>query len=141
MLGKAGLGLPTPVRAHRLNQYLEGYDGLLRDTLVKGFSSGFRIPSTKINDLDLGKIHNHPSALSHPRFVSDKLNREAAMGRIRGLFLSPTPPYVILSPLGVLPKKGDYMPVWRVQFGACQFGACQFDVTHFGAIPLWRVPL
>ena len=106
MLGKAGLGLPTPVRAHRLNQYLEGYDALLRDTLVKGFSSGFRIPSTKINDLDLGKIHNHPSALSHPRFVSDKLNCEAAMGRIRGPFLSPTPPNVILSPLGVVPKKG-----------------------------------
>ena len=106
MLGKAGLGLPTPVRAHRLKQYLEGYDGLLRDPLLKGFSSGFRIPSAKLNDLDFGKIHNHPSALSHPRFVSDKLNREAAMGRIRGPFLSPTPPNVILSPLGVVPKKG-----------------------------------
>ena len=37
--------------------------------------------------------------------------------------------------------KNDYVPVWRVQFGACQFDVTQFDVTHFGAIPLWRVPL
>ena len=68
MLGNVGLGLPTPVRAHRLKHYLEGYDGLLRDTLIKGFSSGVRIPSTKINDLDLGKIN-----ISSFRFVPSKI--------------------------------------------------------------------
>ena len=44
--GRAAAGLPSPVRVHRLNCYLCDYVAALRDSLVGGFTHGFRIPSS-----------------------------------------------------------------------------------------------
>ena len=35
----------TPVKHHKLNVYLDGYDHIKRKTLVDGFQYGFRINS------------------------------------------------------------------------------------------------
>ena len=48
---------------------------------------------------------NHLSALQHHDFVTSKLAQEVAVGRIAGPFHSPSPPGVVLSPLGVVNKK------------------------------------
>ena len=48
---------------------------------------------------------NHASAFDHSTFVTMKLSREIDMGRVAGPFDVHTPAEVILSPLGVVPKK------------------------------------
>ena len=102
--GRAASGLPSPVRAHRLNHYLSNYDAALRDSVVRGFTHGFRIPST-IHHPTAHTYDNHASAIEHSTFVTMKLSREIDMGRVAGPFDLLTPADVIISPLGVVPKK------------------------------------
>ena len=104
--------------AHRLSHYLLGYKKVLRDTLVKGFSEGFRIPSSVKNVLSTNNCYNHQSSTTHAVFVSSKLDRELAMGRLAGPFDVPTPINVIISPLGVVPKKtpGEYRLIHDLSF-------------------------
>ena len=106
---RGGPGLPSPVHAHRLSHFLKGFDNMLRDALVNGFTHGFRIPST-IHNSTAGTYRNHQSAITHPLFVNSKIDREIAMVRLAGPFAVPTPANVIVSPLGVVPKKvpGEY---------------------------------
>ena len=61
---------------------------------------------------------NHSSACVHSNFVNTKLNHELAMGRVAGPFDSPTPPDLIISPLGVVPKKtpGEYRLIHDLSF-------------------------
>ena len=93
-----GPGLPSPVHAHRLSHFLKGYDNMLRDALVNGFTHGFRIPST-IHNSTAGAYCNHRSAITHPLFVNSNIDREIAMSRLAGPFAVPTPANVIVSPL------------------------------------------
>ena len=113
--GRAAAGLPSPVRAHRY--YLCDYDAALRDSLVGGFTHGFRIPSS-IQHPTTHNYDNHASAFQHSNFVTTKLSREIGMGRVAGPFDVPTPADVILSPLGVVPKKtpGEYKLIHDLSF-------------------------
>ena len=111
--------LPTPVHAHRLHHFLSGYTPRLRDTLVQGFTFGFHIPSTKSIESDhFIYVNNHASSLANSAFTTVKLEHEVAMGRIEGPFLIPTPPNVVLSPLGVVPKKvpGEFRLIHDLSF-------------------------
>ena len=69
-----------------------------------GFTHGFRIPST-IQHHIAHTNSNHASAFDHSTFVTMKLSREINMGRVAGPFDVLTPADVVLSPLGVVPKK------------------------------------
>ena len=103
--GRAASGLPSPVRIHRLKHYLRNYDAALQDSVVVGgFTHGFRIPST-IQHPTAHTYDNHASAFDNSTFVIMKLSREINMGRVAGPFDVLTPADVILSPLGVVPKK------------------------------------
>ena len=51
------------------------------------------------------KEHNLPSALLHPDVVNDKLQAELQLGRIAGPFSEPPFPDLVISPIGVVPKK------------------------------------
>ena len=110
-------GLPTPVRVHRLKHYLSNYDTALRDSVVGGFTHGFRIPST-IQHPIAHTYSNHASAFDHSTFVTMKLSREINMGRVAGPFDVLTPADVILSPIGVVPKKkpGEFRLIHDLSF-------------------------
>ena len=91
----------------------------MRDALVDGFSNGFRIPSyINRSAVSTSGYANHSSACVHSNFVNTKLNHELALGRVAGPFASPTPPDLIISPLGVVPKKtpGEYRLIHDLSF-------------------------
>ena len=73
--------------------------------MIRGFSVGFRIPSTITCNTHVPGHVNHLSAIDHHHFVTTKLAQEVAAGRIAGPFTHPSPVGVVLSPLGVVPTK------------------------------------
>ena len=83
-----------------------------------GFTHGFRIPSSIQHPTTSYNYDNHASAFQHSNFVTTKLSREIGMGRVAGPFDVPTPADVILSPLGVVPKKtpGEYRLIHDLSF-------------------------
>jgi hypothetical protein len=98
--------LPSPVNVNRLRVFLSGYTNSPVD-LVSGFQHGFRIPSSIVANPDKGDYTNHSSALLNPVAVSIKLEKEIMLGRISGPY--PSPPFsdMIISPLGMVPKKNS----------------------------------
>ena len=110
--------LPTPVLPHQLATYLRGYARRERNHLIRGFSVGFRIPSTITCDTHVPGHVNHLSAIDHHHFVTTKFAQEVAAGRIAGPFTHPSPVGVVLSPLGVVPKKvsGQFRLIHDISF-------------------------
>ena len=94
------------VNARRLNSYLQGYDPLIREALTAGFTLGFRIPSTA-TAIPTSGYTNHKSALQNQAIVSSKLQKELSLGRIAGPFETPPINGLIISPLGLVPKKAE----------------------------------
>ena len=94
------------LQTNRLAAYLIGYDRQLSDTLITGFSIGFRIPSS-IENTFTSTYQNHKSALQNPLAVSQKIHKELKLGRIAGPFQSHPIPDLIISPLGLVPKKAS----------------------------------
>ncbi|XP_073428239.1 uncharacterized protein [Dendrobates tinctorius] len=85
-------------------QYLNEYTDkeavvLLRD----GFRDGFRILFVDV-EVKLS-TKNLKSAREFPEVVTEKLNKEVALGRMAGPFGSPPAVNLRVSPLGVVPKK------------------------------------
>ena len=101
--------------------------------LVQGFISGFRIKSTlhATNMMTRG-YGNHSSADVHSAFVSAKLDREIAIGRIAGPFPTPTPNDLVISPLGVVPKKvcGEYRLIHDLSFPKNNSVNSHIDKSH-----------
>ena len=58
-------------------------------------------------EIQPGKVKNHKSALQNPSIVETKLNKELMAGRIMGPFSSPPFNDLIISPLGLVPKKEE----------------------------------
>ena len=102
---------PTGVNAHRLRVFLKGYNRALIDKLYNGFTHGFLIPSSYANSTP-SSYTNHTSALIHAPAVVAKINKELLLGRIAGPFTSPPLPGLIISPLGLVPKKSS--TEWRL---------------------------
>lgn len=72
--------------------------------LLDGFSYGFKIPYTGSRTPRFS--NNHKSAKLRPDIVSQKLQKEVALGRVAGPFSSPPfDGHVIVSPIGLAPKK------------------------------------
>ena len=98
------LHLPTTVKVNQLAHFLEGYDSNLKNNLVQGFTSGFKINSS----LDKNVVNipkNHKSATGNLEVVTQKINKEIQKGMIKGPFKEPQFNNFICSPLGLVPRK------------------------------------
>ena len=107
---------PTPVKPHRLEPLLRGYDPAIATYLVNGFRFGFSI--RYFGDKVTCRSKNLKSAFENPREVTNKLNKEVLSGRIIGPF--DTPPFkdFRISPLGLVPKKvpGEFRLIHHLSF-------------------------
>ena len=106
--------LPTPVRQNKLAVYLKDYKD--KDSLIHGFKFGFPLPSSKTAETRVPI--NHPSVLTNPTIVDDKIRDELAAGRIAGPFSHPPLPGLVVSPLGLVPKKlpGDFRMIHDLSY-------------------------
>ena len=102
---KHSLPLPCPVSTEKLSKLLADYDVSKSQKLLKGFTEGFVIPSTIMEDpLKLNYV-NHRSANLNESIIQSKLNAELEKGRISGPYKKPPLENMIFSPLGLVPKK------------------------------------
>jgi len=69
---------PTPVKPHRLEPLLRGYDSAIATYLVNGFRFGFSI--RYFGDKFTCHSKNLKSAFENPQAVTDKLNKEVLSG-------------------------------------------------------------
>ena len=53
----------------------------------------------------MNKIYNLPSAYKHPEVVTQKLSQESRLGRIAGPYSTLPIPNLVVSPIGIVPKK------------------------------------
>ena len=93
---------PTPVKPHRLEPLLRGYDPVIATYRVNGFRFGFSI--RYFGDKVTCRSKNLKSAFENPREVNDKLNKEVLSGRIIGPFDTPLFENFRISPLGLVSK-------------------------------------
>lgn len=93
----------TPVKADRLEYFLQGYDMTLTHYLIDGFRFGFRV--NFVGERLAYESPNLKSALEQPEVVKAKLGKECDAGRIVGPFTTPPFPNLRTSPLGIVPKK------------------------------------
>ena len=99
--------LPTPILVDQLATYLEGYDEAKREYLLKGLREGFSIGSR--GEVTNKEPRNLKSAYDNPDIVDKKLQLELDAGRMLGPFDSPPLENMVISPIGLHPKKsGDF---------------------------------
>ena len=108
--------LPSPIKADRLDLYLNGYDFLKRKYLVDGFKFGFRLNNYSFNHSDNDKTLK--SALNLPDIVDTKLKKESSAGRILGPLSKPPFERFVMSPLGLVPKKlpGEFRVIHHLSY-------------------------
>lgn len=108
--------LPTPVNADRLKSLLIKYNK--SQELVVGFSSGFSLGISGEIIPAIDTPENHKSARESPGLVLDKLVKEINKGRIAGPFNQLPFPDLIISPLGLIPKKepGKYRLIHNLSY-------------------------
>ncbi|XP_061170464.1 uncharacterized protein LOC133179795 isoform X1 [Saccostrea echinata] len=115
-VNQENLKLPTPVQAHLLKHYLQGYDPFLSHYLVQGFTSGFSLGCSAYPKPRL--CRNHSSTTQHADYVLDKLQNEIDLGKIAGPYPSRPFQNFVWSPLGVVPKstQGKYRLLHDLSF-------------------------
>ena len=94
----------TPVLPDQLDSYLDGYDELLREDLVKGFKFGFELGFVGTTNNN-SKVTNLKSSFENAKVVKRKMLKELSEKRFSGPFS--TPPYknFQINPIGLVPKK------------------------------------
>ncbi|XP_077338353.1 uncharacterized protein LOC143983017 [Lithobates pipiens] len=135
----------TPVNLGRMLPFLNRYpDGEAARGLILGFRDGFRIPCSLGGVPPLAR--NLRSALDHPGVVDDKLGKEVALGRMGGPFEVQPWGDLVVSPLGVVPKKepGKFRLIHHLSFpkggSVNDFidpEACTVSYTSFDAAVRW----
>ena len=107
-------GISTPLRADAWEEALRGHpDRLYAGYILRGLREGFRIGANR--GLCIRPAYrNLPSALQHPRVVSEYLSNEAELGRMLGPFQPGTleGPSIQINRMGVIPK--GHSGKWRV---------------------------
>ena len=105
--------LSTPLKVDKLQFYLEGYPARSKQYLLDGFSVGFSIDYVGPRQNFSSK--NLISAITNPKVVDAKLDKEIDLGRIVGPF--DTRPFSVfhISPLGLIPKKapGEFRLIFQ----------------------------
>ena len=105
----------SPVDPQVLHQALEGYDSGKREFLVQGFTQGFNIPFS--GNLPATHANNLKSALAFPEVVRDKIRAELDNNRIEGPFNHPPFHNLVISPIGIVPKKnGNFRMIHHLSY-------------------------
>ncbi len=110
------LQLPTLVKVDNLKILLQGYKPNIVDTLISGFSFGFRIHFHGAEQSF--EASNLRSALDNSEAVDAKLRKELEAGRIAGPFGGPSFPNFRVSTLCLVPKKhlGEFRMIHHFVF-------------------------
>ena len=95
--------MPTLVCPSILSEHLIGYDPVVSEYLVSGFSRGFRLGCQDITPPNKGYAQNLKSAAQFANIIDGKIHSELEKGRI--ITSPPRFPNYRLSPLGVVPKR------------------------------------
>lgn len=97
------INLETPVNPSKLASLLYDYDSNKRDYLIEGFTAGFRLGANY--NYDSVQINNSISTHKHSDLVWESIKKEMSLGRIKGPF-TPLPfKNLVISPIGIVPKK------------------------------------
>ena len=97
--------IPTPVKASELCDLLQDFDSDEREFLVNGFMVGFKVPFE--GTVAVTEARNLVSAHQYPSIVTKKLDKEVQEGRIAGPFAQKPFPNLVISPIGLVPKKAQ----------------------------------
>lgn len=129
----------------RMRPFLGKYpDRQAARLLEEGFTVGFRIPCNLAAVPPVPK--NLKSALQHPEVVLEKLQKEVALGRMSGPFPVAPVADLVVSPLGVVPKKepNKFRLIHHLSFpkggsvnDAIDQEACSVTYTSFDAAVRW----
>jgi hypothetical protein len=116
LLRNGPIGTPTPVNVKKFSQLLSGYDQIKKQSLIQGFSEGFKIPVR--NNIKPVQAKNHLSAQQQSLCVDADIACEITAGRIAGPFNSTPLPNLFVSPIGMVPKKepGAYRRIHDLSF-------------------------
>ena len=91
----------------KLEAYLEGYDRDKKEYIIRGFREGFSIGCKR--DVSCKEPKNLKSAYQYPHVVDEKIRTELAAGRMLGPYDAPPVDNLVISPIGLQPKKsGDF---------------------------------
>ena len=96
--------MPTPVKAKVLNNYLKGYNPILRQEIITGFQNGFTLGFAG-DQMDC-LSDNLKTAKQHPDIVRSKIAIELDEGRFMGPFDEPPFTNFRSNPMGLVEKKG-----------------------------------
>lgn len=120
----------SPVDVQALELALFGYDVKKAGILLSGFQSGFNIHYSGPRSSRISK--NLRSALSNPEIVQEKLDKEILAKRMAGPFEQKPFPNLIVSPVGVVPKKnpGEFRLIHHLSFPEGQSINDHIDREH-----------
>lgn len=93
----------TPISVPQLFSLLEGFDPMQKKYIIHGFTNGFSIKSSGLEPPPFNK--NHASAVIHANILEKMIEQEISSQRIAGPFDNPPLDPLVISPLGVIPKK------------------------------------
>ena len=93
----------TPVIVDRLEFLLDGYDIILKQSLVDGFCYGFRV--NFVGERISSESPNLKSALERSDITSAKLRKECDAERVVGPFSTPSILNFRCSPMGLVSRK------------------------------------
>ncbi|XP_063797403.1 uncharacterized protein LOC134958620 [Pseudophryne corroboree] len=95
---------PTPINLDAMSKWLDWYPNSTdAQFLFQGFKFGFRL--TVAGEVSVKALRNLQSARALPSVLREKVDKEVRMGRMEGPFSSPPVDDLIISPVGVVPKK------------------------------------
>ena len=106
----------TPIKISILKQYLTSYDRTEAEFLLNGFTYGFPIQYTGPRLPRDAK--NLRSATLNPELIKSKIKKEIEAGRVGGPFHERPLPNLIVSPIGLVPKKapGEYRMIHHLSY-------------------------
>lgn len=106
----------SPVKISALVKYLQFYDKDESAFLLDGFKTGFPIQYTGPREPRDAK--NLKSASLCPDLIKSKINKELEAGRVAGPFQSRPLPNLIVSPIGLVPKKtpGEFRMIHHLSY-------------------------
>jgi len=106
----------TPVRRTALEKYAKLYDKNESDFLLNGFLYGF--PIQYVGPRAPRDAENLRSTKLNPELIRSKINKEVDAGRVAGPFSQRPLPNLIVSPIGLVPKKtpGEYRMIHHLSY-------------------------
>lgn len=106
----------SPVKITALTRYCEHYDPIEAKFLLHGFTKGFYLQYS--GPRESRDARNLRSALAHPEVLEQKIKTEIIAGRVAGPFSDRPLANLIVSPLGLVPKKqaGEFRMIHHLSY-------------------------